>query len=258
MENEQKDWAKAENTEVEAAKDAYAEATQAQKLREVLTSYAQGAVKYGNVDRDWINDWLMRLGADPVTGYAEYRINTPITGLYGKTISASTRGEALEKFKKHMACVQNAGKIDPNYSGRVYAVEFDGEPTFFSGPQDPPTGKVDKEIGVDGLKAGIREMLMRGVTEQGWGHKWALDASDAMGLEPMPALVHRTVSVPVSGTAEVTVPVFEGDGPVDVQAAATAAVARMQLVSVKPDEVGAVMSARDGSMGLTLVDEDES
>jgi hypothetical protein len=246
MENEKDPWAQAQNEQVESA-----------ALRHKLHLAAAGAVKYGHIDRDWVNAWLLRLGADPVTGYAEYRINTPVTGVYGKTVKASTRAEALEKFNQHVARVSAAGQTADGACDIVYGIEFtDAEPTFFSGPQDPPPPG-DEVPGLDGLKSGIRQMLMQGVTEQGWGPSYARSAIALMGLEPLPPLVHRTVSVPVSGIAEMTVSVFEGDGTPDVQAAAAAAVARMQLVSVKPDEVGAVMSARNGSMGLTLVDDDD-
>lgn len=257
MENDE-NWAKAENPEVEEAKDAFAEAQQAEVLRQKLSQVAAGAVAYGNVDRDWVNERLVRLGASPVTGQAQYKINVPITGNYGTTVTASSRVEALEMFTKYAERVAAAGQItDGHHCQGVYGVQLTGEvPTFFSGPQDPEP-YVGTVPGLDALKAGIRRMLMDGVTEQGWGHSHAVHAIEIMGLEPLPELVHKTVTVPVSGTAQLTVNVFQGDDDQAVQSATTAWMGRAKQVIVTPDEIGLAFAPRPDASesGFKIVDE---
>jgi hypothetical protein len=256
MENDE-NWAKAENPEVQDGVDAYKEAQQEEALRQQITVRAYGAVKYGHVDRDWANAWLVRLGAQPVTGQAQYRINVPVTGNYGTTVTAGSRAEALEKFNQYVAQVAAAGKFTGSYGG-IYGIELTGAaPTFFSGPQDP-TEYAGSVPGLEGLKSGIRQMLKQAVTEQGWGHSYAVQALDQMGLEPLPTLHNKTVQVPVSGLTVLTVPVFADDDDEAVQAAVTGALTRAQSVSIKPDEVGSVMSTRPDAMGLNLVDEEHA
>jgi len=244
-------------------KDAYTQATQDQEqandLRNRITAYTAGAVKYGNVDRDWANTWLIRLGADPVTGSAEYRINVPITGNFGKTITANSRAEALAQFAEHINRVTAAGQITDGRCDGVYGVQFstDYEPTFFSGPADVPTDANDSVPGLDGLKQGIRQMLKEGVTEQGWGHMYAVKALELMELPPLPAMVSKVVEVPVSGTTRLNVRVFEGDGDDVVQQAAARQIAASQMLAVVADEVGEARVPGSGDMGLRLVDGDD-
>jgi hypothetical protein len=244
---------------MEKDQDAFAEAQQAQNLRQEITQYATLAVRYGHVDRSWINTWLIRLGAEPIAGGAKYQINVPVTGLFGKTVFASTRAEALEKFNQEVARVGAAGQITDGHCDGVYDVAFNGEtPTFFSGPEDAPEqGTVP---GLDALKDDIRQMLKQGVSEQGWGHSYAVAALASMGLAPLPALVHKTVSVPVGGVARLDVNVFEGDDEEAVQSAAASTMARSKQVTITPDEVGTVFAPRPGGdlgLTLTLVDEDD-
>jgi hypothetical protein len=244
---------------MEKDQDAFAEAVQAQGLRQEITQHAAAAVRYGHIDRNWVNTWLIRLGAEPVAGGAKYQINVPVTGVFGKTVHASTRAEALEKFNQEVARVGAAGQITDGHCDGVYDVAFNGEtPTFFSGPEDlPEQGTVP---GLDALKNDIRQMLKQGVSEQGWGHSYAVAALASMGLAPLPALVHKTVHVPVGGVARLDVNVFEGDDDETVQSAAAGVMARSKQVTITPDEIGIVMSARPGGdMGLTLtlVDEDD-
>lgn len=255
MENDE-NWAKAENPEVEEGKEAFAEAQQAELLRQKLSHLAAAAVAYG-VDRDWVNGRLVQLGAAPVTGQAQYKINVPITGNYGTTVTANSRTEALEKFAQYAERVAAAGQItDGHYCQGVYGVQLTGDaPSFFSGPQDPEpyNGTVP---GLDALKAGIRRMLMDGVTEQGWGHSHAVgQAIDVMGLEPLPELVQKKVTVPVSGTAQLTVNVFEGADEA-VQRAAVAAVARSKQIMVSPDEIGVAFEPRPDASGFKIVDDE--
>lgn len=262
-ENEQ-DWAKAENAEVEEAKAAFADAQAADKLRQQITEYAANAVHYGRVSRDWVNAQLARLGAKPVTGVARYQINTPITGSYGTTVIAENRADALAKFNTYAAEVAHTGQVISNSYGQgVYNVQFTGEePVFFSGPQDPPEATDGTELDLDGLRAAIRKMLMTGVTEEGWGYSYAVHATDSMDLEPLPNLHTKTVTVPVTGAAVISVPVFADADDDAVQRAAAAYMGRTAAVTVKPDEIGVAFTPRSnaGGMQMNLVDEgdDES
>jgi len=257
MENDE-NWAKADTPDVEDAKSAFYEAQQVETLLAQITSYSAGAVKYGSVDRDYVNAWLSRLGAQPVTGAAEYKIHVPIDSSYGTTVTANSRTEALEKFKAYFGAVLEAGEVRPNgYGHGVFEVSATAdEPVFVSGPQDPPEA-VDKTPGLDALKTDIRRMLMQGVIEKGWNYSYASTAVAAMGLEALPTLDHRKVAVAVSGTTWILVSVFEGASPEDVQNAAAGFLARATSVTVSPDEVGAVVLAPRSDMGLTLVDEDD-
>src|ERR1043165_9296687 len=110
MTENMQDWAKAESPEVEQGKDAYTEALAATHLRELITAQARNAVNHG-VSRDWANAWLRKLGAQQITGTSEYRMNTPITGLYGWRCKASSRAEAAQRFQEQVKRVADAGKI---------------------------------------------------------------------------------------------------------------------------------------------------
>lgn len=243
--------------------DAFADAQQAEILRQKISQYAARAVKYGKIDRDWVNTRLARIGAEPVTGSATYKINVAITGNYGATVTAATRADALNQFQKFSAKVAAARQFATNYCDEgVYNIAFTGEePTFYSGPQDPPVDTEASTLDLDTLKDAIRQMLKDGVARQGWGIDYAAGALTDMGLEPLPTLHDKTVTVPVSGTATIVVPVFEGDDDEAVQLGAGAVLGRAQSVSIKPDEIGwASWPTRpEGQdiMGLTLVDEDE-
>lgn len=244
------------NSTVADAADAYADAQAAEKLRNQISHYATAAVHYAKVDRDWVNARLNRMGAPLVTGLARYQINVPITGSLGTTVTASTRAEALEKFQDVVENVKAASQVTGRYLG-VYNVQFgDADPVFFTGPQDmePYEGSVP---GLDALKTAIRDMLKEGVTSQGWGHNYAVQAVAEMGLEALPALHTKTVEVPVSGTTQIGVLVFSDADDETIQASAAAMVARSAHLSVKPEEVGEATWTRPDSMGLILVDDDD-
>lgn len=262
MENEQNEWTKSENPEVEKGKDEFAEAQQAEDLRAQISLAADAAVQYGRVDRDWANNHLNRMGAPLVTGPSKYQINAPIDGVYGISITANTRAEALEKFKGYFDAVINEGEFrSGNYGQGVYqitSIPYDGNPVFFSGPQDiEPTN--DPVPGLDGVKAAIHAMLKEGVTEKGWRYSAAVDTLHAMGLEALPHLTTKSVSVPVNGTAQINVQVFEGDSDEAVQRAAAAVMGRSSVVPVKPEEIGLAFTPRPDSSdaGFTLVDDDD-
>lgn len=251
------EWTKPENPEVEAGKDAFAEAQQAEALREKISQYAATAVQYGPVDRGWVNAQLAQLGAHPVEGTAQYKINVPIDGSYGTTVTANSRAEALEKFNQYAAKVAEAGQLTTGHHCQgVYGITLTGgAPVFFSGPQDPE--EYDGPVpGLDALKVGIRQMLKEAVTAQGWGHSYAQAQLGSMGLEPLPALVHRAVSVPVSGVAQVVVSAFEGDDDEAGQRTAETVVARSKKIMLTPEEVGTAFMPRSGSMSMELVDDD--
>ena len=224
--------------------DAYADAQPAHKLRAKITDYTRQAVDYGNVDRAWANTQLARLGANQVTGTSEYRISAPITGLYGRTVYAESRTQALATFQEHLDAALAKGKIVPcdgGYDDNVYDLKINPSlfvgPQFYSGPEDPSTEDAS-ELTLDELRDGIRQMLKEGVAQQGWGYTYATRASAEMGLPPLPPQVSRTVEVPVAGTAKINVAGFESDTDEDVQAAVAAKLAKLGHVNVKPDEVG--------------------
>lgn len=218
-----------------------ADAQTAHKLRGLITIYARRAVDYGNVDRGWVNTQLARLGAEQVTGTSEYRINVPITGVYGRRVNAESRTAALAIFQQHLDAALAKGKIvaDGSYDN-VYKLALNtaaGGPQFYSGPEDPSTEGA-QELTLDGLRDGIRQMLKDGVAEHGWGYSYAQRALAEMGLVPLPPQVSRTVEVPVAGTAKINVAGFEDDTDEDVQASVAAKLAKLGHVNVKPDEVG--------------------
>ena len=237
MDNDE-NWAKSENPEVEAAKDAYADGVQAAKLREQITNAAANAVNYGNVDRDWINENLARLGANPVTGTSEYRMNIQITGLYGWRCKASSRAEAVARFKEQVTRIAEAGKItaDGSYDN-VYGVAFHGAPVFYSGPEEADYVE-SAELDLAGLKEGIRAMLKRAVAEKGWSHGRARETLALMGLEALPERHNRPVTVPVGGTISLAINVFDDATDDEIQAAVAATIVRMKHVYVAADEVG--------------------
>jgi len=195
-------------------KDAYTEAVIAEELRTKITGWADGAVKHGGVDRDWANSWLRKLGAEQITGYSEYRMNVPLTGFYGWRCKASSRAEAAERFLAQVKRITKAGKITADHSNdSVYDVAFVDDPVtvhdvhFYAGPEDP-TESTDPVPGLDGLKVGIRAMLMEGVAEQGWNYQYAVQAVSSMDLPPLPDFGYRTVEVPVSGIHKTQIRAF--------------------------------------------------
>jgi len=227
-------------------KDAYTEATIAEDLRTNITGYTASAVA-GGVDRDWANSWLVRLGAQPVTGNATYRMNVPVTGVYGKTVIANSRAEAAQKFLEHVQRVAQAGQVtDHGECDAVYEVKFQepvtaADVTFFEGPEDPEPSN-DPAPGLDALKDGIRKMLMEGVTEQGWSYPRAKRAIAEMGLDALPAILYRSVQVPVSGTHQLTVRVFEGADEETLYRATASHIRRSGLITISPEEMGATVS----------------
>lgn len=240
--------------------DPYSEAQQAQQLLGKIHDYAYNAVKYGKVDRDWVNGSLVRLGAKPISTRARYQLNIPITGLLGQTVTASSRDEARKIFQQSISHVFQDQPVDGSRCLRVFQVEAQNDDIqFFSGPQDVQVPEEPVVLTLAELKAAIRHMLKTGVSQHGWGHSYAVDALDTMGIEPLPALVQKSVDVPVSGTYRLSVEVFEGDTDEAVQAAATSALKGAQTVPVKPEEVGEAQWARSSgeTMGLHLVGGDQ-
>lgn len=238
----------------------YTNAQQAETLREQATDFATAAVQWGKVDRDWVNGHLIRMGAQPVTVAAQYKINIPITGLLGLTVEAKSRAEALARFNDNLLKTVADGRVNGFFS--VFDPQVHGELTFHSGPEDPQQPDENAPtLDAQGVRDAIRAMLKEGVSSQGWGHSYAQTALDDMGIEQLPALTTKTVQVPVSGTASVLVRVFEGDDDETVQKVTHDTIARSRRVVVdKPDEVGPVIgdrSALTGAMGLTLVDDED-
>lgn len=231
-------------------KDAYTEALQAQDLRDKITDYATRATKHG-VDRDWANEWLRRLGANQITGTAEYRMNVPLTGSYGWRCKAGSRAEAAQRFLEQVQRIASTGKItaDGSYDN-VYDVHFNEPVTaadvvFYAAPEDPAES-TEPVPGLDALKVEIREMLMEGVSQRNWGYRYAQQALRAMGLDELPARVNHTVSIPVSGVTRVTVQVFEGDLAEVIQKAAASKVAQLgSSLVVQPEEVGEAVLDED-------------
>lgn len=246
-----------ENEENEQVDD-FKTAQEIQLLRQRITEYAAAAVKVANIDRDWINARLARLGAEPVYGTAKYQINAAFTGNWGTTIYAESRAEALEKFDEYRTAIANHGRLTGLFHGSaIYDVVFSGgEPVFYSGPQDPDLSGTVPPTSLDDLKSGIRAMLKAAVTEQGWSYQHALNQAETMGLEPLPKLVNKAVQVPVSGNASVIVQVFDDDGEDAVQSVVTGALARNKKgILVVPDEIGSAFTLNRGGMSLELVDD---
>jgi len=244
--------------------DAFTEAQNAQTLLTQIHNHAAAAVKYGHVNRDWVNATLVRLGAEPVTGHATYKLMAPITGYVGKTVTAANRADALAEFEKAVQYTLNSGKVDGSYGMRVFQIkaadgETGGKAVFFDGPQDVQVPDEPVNMSFADLKTSIRNMLKEGVAERGWGYTYAANAAVEMGLEPLPALVTKTVQVPVSGLATVDVQVFEGSQDEEIQRATAAKLNGAQALNVKPEEMGEAQWARSTgeTMGLHLVGSDE-
>lgn len=238
--------------------DDFKEAQLAQILRRQISEYATAAVQHG-IDRDWVNTRLHHLGAASVTGPARYQINVPVTGNYGTTVTANSRAEALTKFNLYAQQAASRGHVGPGsyHCEGVYGVEFFGaEPVFHSGPKDLDLSDV-KDIDLAALREGIRQMIKLAVGGQGWSHGHAVVQLEEMGLEPLPALTTQSVRVPVNGTAQLEVSVFDGASDEEVQATITAAVARYKNLVVTPEEVGAPLLLRSGGMSMELVDDVE-
>jgi hypothetical protein len=236
---------------------AFAEAQAAEILRQQIGQYAANAVHYANVDRDWVNARLNRMGAPLVTGTAQYKIHAPIDAVYGTTITANSRVEALAKFQEFFGQVVAAGEFRrSNHGAGVFQITATGgKPVFFSGPEDVEPSDAEAPA-LEPLRAAIRQMLMDAVTTQGWGYSYAVSAAQDMGLEALPTLHTKTVTVPVTGTTQVGVLVFSDADDDTVQAAAQAMVSRTGYVSVTPEEIGEATWARpDAGMSLTMVDE---
>lgn len=247
-----------ENEENEQPFDDFKTAQEIQLLRQRITGYAAAAVKVANIDRDWVNARLVRLGAEPVTGTAQYQINAAFTGNWGTTIFAQSRAEALEKFDEYRTAIANHGKLTGLFHGSgIYDVVFSpADPVFYSGPQDPLLLTSDLVTNLDDLKSGIRAFLKAAVTEQDWSYQHALNQAETMGLEPLPKLVNKAVQVPVTGNASVIVQVFD-DGDEDaVQSAVTGMMDRHKKgILVVPDEIGSAFTLNRGGMSLELVDD---
>lgn len=224
-----------DSPETEQAKQEIADAQQAQTLREQITKFASDACYYGNVDRGWANQHLRALGAELIPGQNEYEISSPVSGNIVRTITGNTRAEAAQKFTTWLA---SATQKDTGSNVRMVGINpADEAPTFVSGPEDVSDEPV-ADFSLAELKAGIRTMLKRGIGEQDWGQSYAANAVEAMGLDALGAVHHRTLSVPVAGTSSVTVLMFaDDDDATAVEVAARKAAKYMQL-SVRPEEIG--------------------
>lgn len=240
----------------------YEQAQQAEMLRQAIAEYANGAVKCGGVDRDWVNAALIRMGAEPVTGTVQYRLMFPITAMLGKTIAAKTRAEALAAFDKYVQYTLKHAQIDGSHGIRAFQVaasdgETGGKAVFYSGPMDVEVPDELPVLTLDELKNAIRVFLKDGVAEHGWGYPYAVDALANLGLDPLPPLVNKTVEVPVTGMTTLNVTVFEGDDDDAVQRATTAKLTGAKSLNVKPEEMGEAVWARSTgeAMGLHLVDD---
>lgn len=216
--------------------------TDMQTMRTLLHEAARNAVYYGDTDKNWANSWLARLGAETINVKSEYRINVPITGVYGRRITASSRAEALRVFQSHVERVAKAGKItaDGSYDN-VYKVALNpaaGDVQFYSGPEDADT-EAALELDEDGLKQQIRAMLREGVSTQSWRLDYANDTLGQMGVDPLPEVVQKTVDVPVMGTATVSVIVFADEqNDADVREKAKKIIAAKPTVKTVVSEIG--------------------
>lgn len=222
-------------------KDAYTQATQdaerAADLRSKIAQYGAAAVRH-NVDKDWVNGWLTALGAKTVSGDGNtYRMSVQVAGDYGRTIKAASRADALAIWERHIARVKGDGKITPqNCDDRIYHVVFGDEVTFVSGPEDP-SGEVP-ELTVAELETKIQAMLRQGVSEQGWGYRWANAALAHMSLPELPGRTYRQVQVPVAVVVPMSIAAFDGDSDELVAELAARRLANTTMISGKPTEIG--------------------
>jgi len=228
-------------------KDAYTDALIANELREKLNAWTASAVNHG-VDSKWANTWLAKLGAPKITSTNEYRMNVPITALLGWRCTATNRAQAAEQFLEHIQAVLSRGSYTDctiNYGEAVYDMKTTEPVTaddvvFYSGPEDTPDTD-NPAVGLDELKTGIRQMLKEGVTQQNWGISYAQNALVDMGLATLPPLHARTVSVPVTGTARITIQGFATDDDEAVRAVVAAKLKRLGSVYLQPEEIGDVI-----------------
>src|SRR6185436_15314431 len=182
--------------------DDYDEAVAASQLRATLSEAAASAA---------YNTKLIRLGATPVTGSATYQVNTPITGVIGATIKASSRTEAHAKFTAAIQRTLDTGIIDVTGCVRAFQVAVPDlhDVTFYSGPADVPDDLQPEELTLAELKEAIVAFFKAAITEHYWGYAYAAHTLDEMGLGTLPALHTKTVDVPVTGFTRISVPVFE-------------------------------------------------
>lgn len=229
-------------------------------IHSVVWNATVRAVRHGHVDRDWANGWLQSLGIKTLPGGSTYRINVPITGHYGHTVQAANRTEALAKFKSHVTRVAQAGQVTDGNCDGVYGIQFqDGyEPVFFSGPQDPGED-VPGERSITELRAAVVRMLKEGVAEYGWNPDYANATLTDLGLPLLPECHVQSVTVPVAGTAHISVLVFDGDSPEQVAAKAQRMAMAGHALVVQPEEVGepAAWPPVD-AMRVSLVDEGDT
>lgn len=215
----------------------------ATELLDRLTTAARRAIKNG-VDKDWANARLNAMGAKTVQLTSTYKVNVPVTALYGVTVQANSREDAEIQFRAaYEAMIARGSKMyDGRYWGdNVYRIVADAEalvnPTFFEGPEDAPA-EPGPVLGVDETKAAIRAFLKAAVVEQGWGHSYAQNLLNSLGIETLPELRTRQVTVPVGGTVEIIIRTFDDSTDEDMQKAAASTINRNKHVYVQAEEVG--------------------
>lgn len=227
-------------TDIDQTTDAYTEAKAAEELRAKLTNATAGAVRHG-LDKGWANTQLAALGAQTITGTSEYRMNIPVSGVYGWRCKATSRTEALAKFMEQVKRISEAGKItaDGSYDNVYDLTVTDEVATFYAGPEDVTADDAEPLTLAD-LKVRITGMLREGVMGYGWNYRYAQKALSDMGLDALPNVTTKQVKVPVSGFTTTSVMVFEGADDSDIQAAAAGALSRVGNVYMTPDEIGGV------------------
>lgn len=208
-------------------------------IKEVIRTAARQARQYGGVDQGWINQWLIKMGIEPLGGGNEYRLNIPITAVFGATVHGQSRAEAVQKFQGMLNKVLSVGQINES-DGCQHAYQVSvvpgAEVNFFSGPEDVndlSLPQSDEEVVVV-----LREMLKEGVAEHGYRLDAANDLLSVVGAEPLPAVRTVSVQVPVAGLASMVVSVFEGDGYDVIHQAVLRGLAGGHPVVIAPEEIG--------------------
>lgn len=230
------------------------------QIRYTIREEAGNAIRYGNVDKAWVNSWLAKLGIEPYSGGNTYRLNIPITAVFGASLQAANRAEAKEKFLSLFNHTLAAGQINEGaYCQHAYQVQAvpGAEVTFYAGPEDVVLDTDPKTLTSVEVIDLLWEMLKEGVTGKGWNWGYANRLLSNVGSnKSLPKLEWVTATVLVAGTAKVNVMVFEGASDEDRKAAVTRFASSAESLRVKPEEVSWPPVIDKGEW-LAMDDEDE-
>lgn len=183
-------------TEWVAANSDKDEATKLAALREYITEGARTWVRNGEINTNWANKKLAKLG---ITEFIErehrYTVTATVTGKVELVAYGTNRTEALTKVK-----AQLDGRSGEFVSG-LTAVD---EPVVIHGPEDVSTTVADDAPQtVEDTLTVLREVIMLGhISGPRFCERGANEVLADYGLAPIPARKTFTVSRPV--TAQMT------------------------------------------------------